>query len=211
MTLPNIHKSMLIGGAMLAAFALVAALLVALTYESTIDQIAENERQALLKSLHILVPEESHDNDIFTDLIQVRAEELASKKFPFISVYRARMGTIPVAAILEVISPEGYSGNIKFLVAIKYNGQIGGVRVISHRETPGLGDGIEARKSDWIQNFNQKSLEKTPLRQWQVKKDGGQFDQLTGATITSRAVVKTTRKALEYFDIHKHELFLRAQ
>lgn len=196
---------------MLAGFALVASLLVAVTYDSTVEQIAENERIALLNTLHVLVPPDQHDNDMFTDLIHVRAEELANRKFPFITVYRARSGTEPVAAILEIVTPEGYSGTIKLLVAINYSGTLAGVRVINHRETPGLGDGIEARKSNWILAFNDESLQSKSNAQWQVKKDGGQFDQLTGATISSRAVVDATRKALEYFDSHKNELFLRAQ
>jgi len=211
MTSTSANKNMLFGGAILAIFALAAALLVGLTHDSTVEIIAENERKALMETLHLLVPNNKHDNDIFTDLIHVRAEELADRKFPFITVYRARKGSEPVAAILEIVTQEGYSGTIKLLVAINYDGTLSGSRVVSHRETPGLGDGIEARKSRWIFQFEGQSIQLKNSKQWQVKKDGGQFDQLTGATISSRAIVKATRKALEYFDIHKHELFLRAQ
>ena len=105
-----------------------------------------------------------------------------------------------------MIAPDGYAGAIKLLVGIRANGTLAGVRVISHKETPGLGDGIETKRSNWILGFNDTSLDKPDLHGWQVKRDGGQFDQLTGATITPRAIVKAVHQSLVYFKHNKQTL-----
>jgi electron transport complex protein RnfG len=123
--------------------------------------------------------------------------------------YRARLNQQAVAVIFPVIAPNGYSGKIKLLVAINPQGSLLGVRVLSHKETAGLGDAIEKNKSDWIDSFNHRSLINTPERAWQVKRDGGDFDQFTGATITPRAVVKAVHNSLLYYQQHKHLLFSR--
>ena len=105
------------------------------------------------------------------------------------------------------MAPDGYSGNIHLLVAIKYDGTLAGVRVVNHKETPGLGDAVEAERSNWILGFTGKSLTNPGKKGWAVKRDGGQFDQFTGATITPRAVVKAVYKTLEYYQQHKTQLF----
>jgi electron transport complex protein RnfG len=125
-------------------------------------------------------------------------------------VYRARKYGWPVAVVLAPVAPDGYNGTIRLLVAIKMDGTLAGVRVIQHRETPGLGDAIEAERSDWILGFDGKSLNDPVQEKWKVKRDGGDFDQFTGATITPRAVVKAVNKALLYFRLHGHSLFERA-
>ena len=121
--------------------------------------------------------------------------------------YRARKNDLPVAIIINAIAPDGYSGKIHLLIGIYYDGSIAGVRVVKHAETPGLGDAIEVRKSDWILNFDQRSLENPSITEWKVKRDGGYFDQMTGATITPRSIVKAVKNTLIYFRDHKEELF----
>lgn len=202
----DIRKSMIVGGYVLGIFAVVATSLVAFTYDNTKAQIAENERQRLLRSLNELVPSSQYDNAIFWDYIDIVADGLNRKGQP-IRVYRARMLGKPVAVIMQVVAMDGYSGPIKMLIGIHHNGQLEGVRVISHRETPGLGDAIELARSDWILSFSGKSLENTAEKRWRVIKDGGVFDQFTGATITPRAVVKAVRNTLIYFRDHKSMLF----
>ncbi len=199
-------RNTLLGGLILGLFALVAGLLVATTYENTKDRIKENERQSILRALHSLIPPERHDNDIYADMITVQAAGLGYRG-GLAKIYRARMGEVPVAAILEVIAPDGYGGPIKLLVAVNFDGRLAGVRVVSHAETPGLGDGIEEEKSNWIHQFDDRSLINTPPRLWAVKKDGGVFDQFTGATITPRAVVKAVYKALNYYELYLEQIF----
>jgi len=141
------------------------------------------------------------------DTIQVQAEALGSDE-P-LTVYRARKAGEPVAAILTVVAPNGYNGSIRLLVGIRRGGSLAGVRVLSHKETPGLGDAVEAQRSDWLEQFPGRALGDPPLEDWKVKRDGGAFDQLTGATVTPRAIVQAVRRALVYFDEHKQALFRR--
>jgi electron transport complex protein RnfG len=202
----SLGKHMLRTSYILGLFAVAGATLLAFTYENTREAIAESERQYLLATLHELVPPDSYNNDLFEDTIQVTSPELLGGSQP-LTVYRARKNDIPVAAILTVIAPDGYNGDIKLLVSINLDGSIAGVRAIAHKETPGLGDAIDTRRSDWIHGFDGRSLGNPPEQDWAVKRDGGAFDQLTGATITPRAVVDAVRKALKYFDKHKLSLF----
>ncbi len=198
-------RNMLIGSGLLGLFAIIGVGLVTLTYVTTKPLITENERQALLSNLHTLVPPTIHNNAIEEDVIYI-IDPLLGSPNP-VAVYRARLDKQPVAVIISSIAPDGYSGNIKLLVGIKHNGTISGVRVINHKETPGLGDAIEADRSDWIFGFNDKSLTSPKLEDWAVKKDGGIFDSFTGATITPRAVVKAVRNTLTYFRDHREMLF----
>lgn len=107
---------------------------------------------------------------------------------------------------MQPIAPDGYSGRITLLVAIDQSGKLIGVRVTEHKETPGLGDAIDTNKSDWIHIFKDKSLQNPVEENWRVRRDNGEFDQITSATITSRAVVKATYNALRYFEQHKDTL-----
>ncbi len=199
-------KNMIIGALILGTFAVIGTGLVAMTYEGTAERIAENERQALLRSLHQIISPESHDNDIYADVITVHDKALLGSK-DGVNIYRARLGGQPVAAVINSVAPDGYNGTIKLLVGIHYDGTLAGVRVINHRETPGLGDGIEAERSDWILGFNDRSLTNPDEAGWKVKKDGGTFDQFTGATITPRAVVKAVHNTLRYYQQHRETLF----
>ena len=124
-------------------------------------------------------------------------------------VYRARLGGEPVAAVFNSIAPDGYSGSIHLLVGVYVDGSLAGVRVVKHSETPGLGDGIEKRKSDWIDIFDGKSLANPGANGWRVKRDGGVFDQLTGATITPRAVVEAVHNTLLYYQRNADMIFQR--
>jgi len=202
----DLKKNVFDAGKSLAIFAIVASALVALTFISTESTIEENERETLLKTLNELIPEGFYNNDIYDDNIVIDSPELNYRNKP-ITVYRAKLDENPVAAVLSVTAPDGYSGAIHMLIAIRANESIAGVRVVSHKETPGLGDGIEIEKSYWISLFDDKSMIDPEEKKWAVKKDGGIFDQLTGATITPRAVVNMTKKSLLYFIDNKHKIF----
>lgn len=199
-------KNMSINAMVLGAFALAGTILLAYTNIVTKPKIEAEQRRFLLRSLNILIPEQRRDNDIFKDVIYVQEPNLLGTKKP-VAVYRARMKHKPVAVIINSIAPNGYNGKIYLLVAINNNGILAGVRVSKHSETPGLGDSIDVRKSDWIRNFEGKSLSNMSKQQWAVKKDGGNFDEFTGATITPRAVVKAVQNTLLYFKENHDSLF----
>ncbi len=201
-----IVRQILITGAILGGFAIIGSTLVAVTYEATEERIEQAHREALLRSLHELVPHERCDNDLYHDVIEVTDKALLGSHKPT-RVYRARKSGEPVAALFTSIAPNGYGGAIKLLVAINYDGSLAGVRVLQHHETPGLGDDIEAQRSDWILSFNNHSLSTLSSEQWRVEKDGGVFDQFTGATITPRAIVKAVHHTLKYFQQHREMIF----
>jgi len=195
----------LISGALLGVFGIIGAGLVGLSHELTAERIADNERRALLQQIEVLVPPQQVDNDMLTDVVEVAAPELLGTAATL--VYRGRRDGQPVAAVLSPVVTQGYSGAIRLIVAIRFDGTLTGVRVLSHRETPGLGDKIEVDRSDWITRFAGKSLLDPAASGWQVKRDGGEFDQFTGATVTPRAVVAGVRSALEYFAANRLALF----
>lgn len=200
-------RHMTVTALLLGAFAVVGTTIVALTEDNTRERIAHNEREYLLRSLNEVVPRDRYDNDIEHDTVQAESRKLLGSKKP-ITVYLARKEGRPVAAIFTTVAPDGYSGEIRLLVAIDHDdGSILGVRVVAHRETPGLGDAIEIEKSDWIKGFDGHSLDDPGELGWSVEKDGGIFDQFTGATITPRAVVRAVHSTLKYYDAHRNELF----
>jgi len=199
-------KHMLTTSLLLGIFAIAGTSMVALTFDNTEVRIADNEYQALLQSLNALVPPSSHDNDIANDTVEVTSRALLGSKKSN-TVYLARLKGVPIAAVISTIAPDGYNGAIKLLVAVNFDGTISGTRVLSHRETPGLGDSIEFERSNWINNFRGLSLLTPDDLGWRVKKDGGIFDQFTGATVTPRAVVKAVHNALLYFEQHRDPLF----
>lgn len=201
------YRQIIITTVILLLFAVIGTAMVAYTFDNTREQIIANERATLLRKLHRLIPPEQHDNVLLEDSVSVRNESLLGTDKP-VMVYRARKSGKPVALVIAVVAPDGYSGSIKLLVGIHVDGSLSGVRVVAHRETPGLGDAIDEARSDWIHIFDGKSLENPALDQWKVRKDGGSFDQLTGATITPRAVVKAVRQALLYYREHQQELFV---
>jgi electron transport complex protein RnfG len=202
----SLARNMTISALLLGLFAIAGSGLVAFTFDNTAERIAENHRAFLLRNLHELVMPEMHDNDMFHDVIQVTDKQYLGSKKP-VNIYRARKNGKNVALIINAIAPDGYNGDIALLIAIDNTGKLIGVRVTSHRETPGLGDAIEVKRSNWILGFSGKSLENPGKKGWRVKRDGGVFDQFTGATITPRAVVKAVHLALQYFQQHHEMLF----
>lgn len=204
----SLDKLVVSNGLRLGIFAALTTALIAGVHQLTADKIAHSQQQDLLNSLNELVPTQQYNNALLQDTITVQKDSYLHLTQAE-TAYRARLNGQNIAIILPVIAPDGYSGQIKLLVAIKENGSLLGVRVVSHKETAGLGDAIEKAKSNWIDIFNGRSLQNTPL--WKVKRDGGQFDQLTGATITPRAVVKAVHNALLYYQQHQATLFLPSQ
>ncbi len=190
----------------LGLFAMVTAGLIAVTQVSTADRIAESEKRARSAALLEIFSAQEHDNDLLEDSIQIPPSKLLGTSRPTEAFIAKRNGT-PVGVILTTVAPEGYNGEIWSLVGIDQQGAIKAVRVVSHKETPGLGDKIEVRKSNWILGFNGKSLDNPESDGWKVQKDGGLFDQMTGATITPRAVVGSVQKALLFFKENQHTLF----
>ena len=196
-------------GGILAAIAVVGAGLLAGTKELTDPVIQANLKADRLKQLHELIPHDRYDNDLLRDTLKVSDSAHLGTQKP-VTVYRARDNGEPVAVAFRAVAPDGYNGRINLLVAIWRDGELAGVRVIAHAETPGLGDQIETTKSDWITQFSGRALGAPPMEEWKVRKDGGAFDQMTGATITSRAVVKAVRRALKFYQLRGPEaLFAR--
>ena len=189
-------KPVTAAGLSLGIFALLAVILLASIQWLTKHRIAENERVRHLLSLHEIVAPDDYDNDLLASMIQqdIQINGLSDE----IKIYSARSDGVEITRIYGVTSPDGYSGGISLLVGVDMTNQLRGVRVTSHKETPGLGDKIETNKSDWILQFSAKSLSNPTLKQWRIKKDGGVFDQFTGATITPRAVVNAVRETLKF-------------
>lgn len=187
----------------LVFFAAIGTAILATTYYLTRDTISATVAAAKLKLISQLLPADSYDNDIMRDTLTLAPDELLGSDEPSLAHVARRNGD-PVAVVLEVVAREGYAGNILMVLAIRSDGALSGVRVVNHKETPGLGDYIDIAKSDWIRAFEGKARGNDA--DWKVKKDGGQFDTMTGATITPRAVVKASHFALQYFDSHRTEL-----
>ncbi|MEW5009139.1 MAG: electron transport complex subunit RsxG [Cycloclasticus sp.] len=198
------NKTILKSAWVLGLFSLIGIGLVSLTHAITAEKIAENERLFILKNLRVLVPDTMHDNDLLSDVSHVSDPVFGNEQS--VKIYKAFSKQQLVAIIAAPTAADGYNGSIKLLVAIRADGELIGVRVVSHQETPGLGDAIDSNKSDWILGFAGLSLDKPQLKDWQVKRDGGSFDQFTGATITPRAVVKAVRRTLQYYQTHKANL-----
>ena len=200
----EINKSMVRAAVVLGIFAIVATALVAFTNSVTRQRIDVAKRDYTLRKLNELVPTHMHDNELDQDPLQIN-DPLLDKRNA-VTIYRAIKEKQVVAVIMQPIAPDGYSGRITLLVAIDQSGKLIGVRVTEHKETPGLGDAIDTNKSDWIHIFKDKSLQNPVEKNWRVRRDNGEFDQITSATITSRAVVKATYNALRYFEQHKDTL-----
>ena len=200
------YIQVMISGFLLWLFSVVGVAMVAYTQLETETRIAENERQVLLRNLYTLIPAVELDNDIANDTLEVTASTLLGTDQPSL-VYRARKQGQPVAVIFNSIAPGGYNGDIHLLVGVYEDGRVAGVRAVKHSETPGLGDAIETQKSDWILGFDNRSHDNPPRDQWKVRRDGGEFDQITGATITPRAIVKAVSDTLDYFSANREILF----
>jgi len=201
----NNLRTILVSGLLLGIFATVGTALVGFTHQATLEKIVDNERLAILRKLNQILPADKYDNDLLNTTLEINADDRLGQKKKS-TLYIAEQQNKISAIIFPVIAPKGYSGEIKMLVGINIDGTLAGVRIVSHKETPGLGDAMETEKSDWVLGFNQKSLTNPDEKNWKVKRDGGEFDQFTGATITPRAVVQAVHLTLVYFDRHKKEL-----
>lgn len=197
-------KSILKNGLVLAAFALATTALLAITHRLTLPVIQHQQQSQLLNTLNQIIAANSYDNQLQHDCTIVSAPQFLGNDKPK-HIYRALLQQQPTALAIETTAPDGYSGNIEILVGINAQQQVTGVRVLEHKETPGLGDKVDLRIDDWILSFNGKSL--LNPQNWAVKKDGGSFDQFTGATITPRAVVRAVNQALQYSKNHWQQLF----
>jgi len=189
----------------LVMFAIVFTSLMTFVYQVTKTPIEESEAAARMNLFAQIIPDNLHNNDVLKDVIRIQPDDLLGNKKPTIANI-AKIDGKPTAVILEAIAHDGYGGDIKLLIAIKSDGSIGGVRVIKHSETPGLGDYIDISKNQWIKLFDGESINKASEENWKVKKDGGKFDYMVGATITPRAVVKAVAKALTYFNLNQKRL-----
>lgn len=201
----------------MVAFALIGTALLAYIFNITREPIEKSEAEARMALFRQILPDEHYyhdvknkdhkhhaddDNNLLKNVVEIAPNELLGNKTPS-KAFVAKQDHRFAAVILEAIAHDGYSGDIKLLIAIRADGSISGVRVLAHKETPGLGDYIDIAHGNWIKLFDNQSVETTPLEQWKVKKDGGKFDYMVGATITPRAVVKAVAKSLQYFEQNK--------
>ena len=199
---PTIMQS----GLILAAVAAICTALVALTFSMTKGRIAANQQAFLERSLTPVLAGISFDNNLTASAYVVPApHELPGNENAVI--YRVLTQDVPVAALFVVTATDGFSGPIKLLIGIDIDGVVSGVRVLEHKETPGLGDLIDATRSDWIYQFAGTSLEAPDRALWAIRRDGGAFDQLTGASVTSRAAVNAVNQTLLYFAANRDAIF----
>lgn len=195
-------------GGIVGVIALVASALLIAGHMQTKDAIAQRIDEDVQAMLNEVIPKELYDNNLLQDRLQLTSKEISTLTAP-LEIYRARKEG-EVTAVAYQVSEAGYSGAITSILAIDKNGKVLGVRVISHTETPGLGDKIEATRTPWVLAFNGLSLGNPEEARWGVKKDGGLFDQFSGATITPRAVVLSIKKGMLFFNTHR-ELLLDHQ
>jgi electron transport complex protein RnfG len=191
---------------LLGLFAILTTTIIAGTYLGTRERIAEEQRKAAERALLEIVPAGRHNNSMLDDTIAVDASAAGLGLAGEEQIFVARLDNEIVAVIVPAIAPDGYSGEIKLIIGINRDGTVAGVRALTHRETPGLGDKVDLKKSDWVLGFNGKSLQNPQPDRWGVKRDKGDFDQFTGATITPRAVTAAVKRTLEYYDQHRREL-----
>lgn len=193
-------------GLTLALLAAICTALVAVTWRLTAPRIEANEKAHLEQSLRPALANVFYDNELAESTWVIPApHDLPGSNDAVI--YRLYAEDQPVAAVFVVSARDGYSGPIRLLIGIEYSGLVTGVQVLEHRETPGLGDRIESSKSDWLLQFADTSLEEPPLNRWAIRRDGGDFDQLTGASVTPRAVVRAVKETLVYFAANRDAVF----
>ena len=213
----NVIKHTTVTAITMVAFALIGTALLAYVFNITREPIEKSEAEARMALFRQILPDEHNygnvknkdddhhaddDNDLLKNVVEIAPNALLGNKTSS-KAYIAKQDHKLVAVILEAIAHDGYSGDIKLLIAIRADGSISGVRVLTHKETPGLGDYIDIAHGNWIKLFDNQSVENLPLAQWKVKKDGGKFDYMVGATITPRAVVKAVAKSLQFFEQNK--------
>ena len=198
-------RSVLRNSLILGVFAICTVGVIAFIQQATSERIAMEQQRMQMRALNEILPDDQHDNDLLEDGFSIADRSLLRLPEPA-PAWRARRQGEVVAVILPAVTMDGYSGRIDLLVGIRANGELAGVRITNHRETPGLGDKFEVGKGQWIFSFEGKSLSMPAPEGWAVRKDGGEFDQFVGATITPRAVVRAVRNALLYFQQNRDEL-----
>ncbi|WP_210396056.1 electron transport complex subunit RsxG [Motiliproteus sediminis] len=182
----------------LSLFALITAGAIAVTQVMTRDSIAANREEAAARALYEIIPAERIDNDLLHDTVTLPRAQQVGSEGP-LAIHLARKDDQVIGVIVPVIAADGYTGSIELIVGIEADGTLAGVRILRHQETPGLGDKVDLKKSPWVLGFNGERLQSDDDPGFAVKKDGGRFDQFTGATITPRAVVGGVKRALQLF------------
>ena len=197
--------------AILFVFVIIFTGLLSGAYQWTKPSIEASAAEEKMKLVNEVLPRSDYDNNLLTDTLSLPATaELGLAESS--TLYRARRGGQPVALIFEATAPDGYAGKVRLILAVRANGQVAGVRVTQHKETPGLGDYVEVKKDKnkarpWITQFTGLSLADVSDKEWKVKKDGGRFDYYAGATVTPRAVSKAVLKAVHWADANRDRLF----
>jgi len=193
-------------GVTLAVIGAICTALVAITYQSTEQRIEANEKAWLERSLQPALSGLFFDSGVTeSKIVLPPPHDLPGTDAAI--VYRVYAESEPVAALFVVSARDGYAGPIRILVGVDTMGAVTGIHVLEHRETPGLGDRVESGKSDWVKQFDGRSLLDPEPSGWRIKGDGGQFDQLTGASVTPRAIIKAVKETLLYFDLNTDEIF----
>ena len=195
-------------GVTLALIAAVCTSLVAGTWALTHERIADNRAAELEASLAPVLGSLVYDSNVADSRVTLEPPHNLPGNDAAV-IYRVYRGDEPVAALFAVTARDGYSGPIRILLGVGIDGTVSGVRILEHRETPGLGDAIEASRSDWVEQFPGRALGDPPADDWRIRRDGGVFDQLTGASVTPRAVLKAMRQTLAYFESNRQAVFER--
>lgn len=210
MATPADKRSFIVPTATLVGIAAVLTVVLVVLANVTRDRIVHNQQAWIKEHLDALVAPPSYDNDPLTDTIEVTSPGLLGTTAP-VTAYRMRKAGLPVAVAIRSIAPNGYRGPLELLVAIAPGGPLLGVQVIRHNETPGLGDAFENRDRGWLEKFRGLSLSNPPQQRWSVRRDGGDFDAFTGATITPRAIVGAVRRTLEFYQGNEDRLYQDGQ
>lgn len=201
----NEYKIILKTVSIISLLGLIFAISLSITFKKSNPLIEQNKINFKIKLLNEILDNLEYDNDLINSYVKIKPNELLNNKADT-NVYLAKKNNNLQAVLIESVAPDGYSGNITILTAIRSNGEIIGTRIIDHKETPGLGDYIDQKKSSWIFNFNSMSLSNSNEQDWRVKKDQGSFDYKAGATITPRAVIKSVKNTLTFYKENK-EIF----
>ncbi len=208
---PGIFHTSLRTAAILLAFTLAFTTLMSVIYTATLKPIAASAEVEKLKLIGEVLPPSEYDNALLKEIRELPATPELGQNNPS-RAYLARLAGKPVALVFEAAAPDGYSGRIGLILAIRANGELLAVRVTEHKETPGLGDYIDPHKDKnkahpWIRQFDQQGFDRLPPGQWRVKKDGGHFDQRSGATISARAVTHAVFRAVQWVNTNRAKLF----
>jgi len=197
--------------AIMLAFTLVFTALMAGTYNATAPLVAASALAEKLRLIGEVLPPARYDNDLMADAITLAPQKSLGLDEDTV-LWRARKGSAPVALVFEAAARDGYSGRVSLILAVDASGRLVAQRVTAHKETPGLGDYIDPKKDrnktrPWITQFNNIGFDTVPKEKWRVKKDGGRFDQMSGATISARAVTNASGRALAWAIENRDKLF----